>query len=349
LDLLRLAAALAVFGAHGTYERFTTVLHGYIGGFAHDGVVVFFVLSGYVITYSAMQRDKDLATYAVNRAARIYSVAIPAIMMTLALDYATGQVGYQHERLWLYIPFFIMFASDFWFFTENVFSNPPFWSLSYEVWYYVCFGALYFFRGSKRIILLVVVLLLVGIKLWILWPLWLAGSWLYRYQERMRLTVSQARVIFVATIVAFAGLKIMSGDTTINNLVNEALNGFPRETLRYSQYFAGDFLIGAIVVANILAARYADFGGLEHVRKPITAAASYTFSIYLLHYPLLNFFATIYEHDNRSLLGYIGLLGSVFATIVVIGFFTENQKHHLRRGLSLVVARARAVMTGSTA
>ena len=52
----------------------------------HSAVVIFFVLSGYVITYVASERETTLRDYALSRCARIYAVAVPTLLLTIVLD-----------------------------------------------------------------------------------------------------------------------------------------------------------------------------------------------------------------------------------------------------------------------
>jgi peptidoglycan/LPS O-acetylase OafA/YrhL len=57
-----------------------------LGGLGAEAVDVFFVLSGFVIGYATDSRERTPLTYAINRLARIYSVAIPALAATFILD-----------------------------------------------------------------------------------------------------------------------------------------------------------------------------------------------------------------------------------------------------------------------
>lgn len=80
LDAIRFLAALTVFLAHAQAPHRGALQ---LGGFpawrlANDAVVTFFVLSGLVIHYSVDHRDCEIATYIINRLARLWSVVIPA-------------------------------------------------------------------------------------------------------------------------------------------------------------------------------------------------------------------------------------------------------------------------------
>lgn len=91
LDLLRLLAALAVFLGHASFPEFTGHTIRMPDQLPHEAVIVFFVLSGYVISYVAQEREARAGSFFVSRAARIYSVAIPALIITLVVD--LGLIG----------------------------------------------------------------------------------------------------------------------------------------------------------------------------------------------------------------------------------------------------------------
>jgi len=351
LDLLRILAAATVFVSHAALYRTGPNLT--LQSWAHDGVVIFFVLSGYLVTWSAVERDRSLSTYALARAARIYSVALPALAITLGLDYA-GQLmrpepyaHYLYERPLVYFPFFLLFASDLWFLSETAFSNVPFWSLCYEVWYYVLFGVLAFRAGSARLALAALVLLIMGPKLWLLLPLWALGSWLYKLHRGRPLGEAQARFLFAVGVAAFAALKFWRLDDAVDAAFNAAVDGFAARNLRYSQWFLGDYLVGCAIGLAIFAARDANFGWLGGPPKRLLArAASYTFTLYLLHYPLLLFFSIAFGQERGSASGVALLTAATFAAVAAIAPLTEHRKDAFRRAILAVTAPPRRAAPG---
>ena len=102
LDLIRFFAAAMVFVTHASYERFTGgwMREIGLGSFGNDAVVVFFVLSGLVIAYVCHAREKTLRDYALSRAARIYSVVIPCLLLTVILDFAGSRINYAPYAGW---------------------------------------------------------------------------------------------------------------------------------------------------------------------------------------------------------------------------------------------------------
>lgn len=349
LDLLRFVAAMAVFLAHASYARYTALLTEDLGPLGHDAVIVFFVISGYVIAYVSARKEQSFQDYALSRAARIYSVAIPAIVLTIALECARVRLvptlhEYQLHKLWLYVPFWSVFGTDWWFLNENMLSNSPFWSLSYEVWYYVIFGALFYFRGWRRLLYAGIALVTIGPRQWLLFPIWLAGCVLYYRHERWPVRRGTARCLFFGSIVVYALLKGIHGFDAINAAVNQLFAELPQRYLRYSQFFVGDYLIGALVIVNILSARYCQFAFLTSATKPIRLTASFTFSLYLFHMPLLEFYALVLHTNADSLGAYALLLGSVLASVAVLGMLTEWRKATLRRWLEASLLHVRGMI-----
>jgi peptidoglycan/LPS O-acetylase OafA/YrhL len=79
LDAVRFTAAMLVLLYHASVIHKTGTI---ITSLGHEGVVIFFVLSGFVIAYVADTRKQDFRGFMVDRGARIYSVAIfPAFIL----------------------------------------------------------------------------------------------------------------------------------------------------------------------------------------------------------------------------------------------------------------------------
>src|SRR4051812_7064241 len=86
LDAIRLVAALLVFLSHGRFGFFSSG-QNWLPSCGREMVIVFFVLSGFVIAYAHARRPSDWRGYASDRLSRIYSVAFPAIVLTAILDH----------------------------------------------------------------------------------------------------------------------------------------------------------------------------------------------------------------------------------------------------------------------
>jgi peptidoglycan/LPS O-acetylase OafA/YrhL len=83
LDLLRALAAVAVYIFHAQYFAGKAV--PFVGQFGSEAVIVFFVLSGLLISY-ARKKHEDIQDFMVARCARLWSVCLPALALAIISD-----------------------------------------------------------------------------------------------------------------------------------------------------------------------------------------------------------------------------------------------------------------------
>ncbi|KPQ22409.1 MAG: two component transcriptional regulator, LuxR family, partial [Porphyrobacter sp. HL-46] len=74
--------------SHAGYPRFTEGRWLWVRelNFGSDAVIVFFVLSGLVIAHVAQEKPGGIGRFAFDRATRLMSVALPALVLGFALD-----------------------------------------------------------------------------------------------------------------------------------------------------------------------------------------------------------------------------------------------------------------------
>jgi peptidoglycan/LPS O-acetylase OafA/YrhL len=191
LDLVRFSAAVVVCLGHAGGQQFTGGLFWFIGLFAPAAVMIFFVLSGYVIAHVLTGRENSASEYAAARIARLYSVVIPAIVLTffceqiiLANDptfYFSRPRSVPLDDLPLHYLASVTFTNRFWTWSSSMEPtlNNPFWSLSYEGAYYVAAGLMVFTKGWLRIGTLGLLCALAGPAIVAFAPLWFAGFGIY--------------------------------------------------------------------------------------------------------------------------------------------------------------------------
>ena len=156
LDFVRGAAAVGVLVGHAGQLGLLGKGWPLDDTFQHSAVVIFFVLSGLMIQQSASRDGMTLTGFARARAARILPVTLFALafstlmLLCLARFIPLTAISSDHVELspaTVIMP--MLFLSERSGGIEPAF-NPPFWSLCYEVWYYVLFGIWTFLRGWKR-------------------------------------------------------------------------------------------------------------------------------------------------------------------------------------------------------
>lgn len=95
LDALRIFAALAVFLSHLKRDSLSAgnPAIAFMAQFGQEGVALFFVISGVVIAYVAKHRERDLRSYLIARLGRLWSVMLPALILTIVLDTLGGAIA----------------------------------------------------------------------------------------------------------------------------------------------------------------------------------------------------------------------------------------------------------------
>jgi peptidoglycan/LPS O-acetylase OafA/YrhL len=240
LDLIRGLAALAVFTGHlrilcyrdaapSSLDLLGKVTY-FLTGFGHISLIIFFVLSGFLIIKSIHQSDIrnnwNTFNYAQNRFFRLWVVLIPALVFGLALD----KVGLHfwgdslfYSNKWKYffdqdlanklsLDIFIGNA----FFVQKILvptlgSNGALWSLANEFWYYVIFPLLYFAFKKKlalayKLILSAIafgLLYFVGYQIAFNFAIWLMGGLSYIFSIRLNKQFLTNKIAKWCTLIIF--------------------------------------------------------------------------------------------------------------------------------------------------
>jgi peptidoglycan/LPS O-acetylase OafA/YrhL len=290
LDVVRFVAAVLVLLTH--YRQY-----GLVSGAAarwvpmagHEAVIVFFVLSGFVIALATLSKHVSPRDYAVARITRIYSVALPVVLLAFAcaavIEHLFGPglaPSHMLAKAYIYVPLHLLFLGNSWQLSEVPPWLMPYWSLNFEVWYYILFGVLCFLRGWRRVLGAAVVLAVMGYQTWLLLPAWAAGVWLYRWLGRHTMPRAAARVGWLASMVALVACHFLDLESRMQAVVG-SLWPFPPSALSGNDRFLGDYLVCALVVINFACARHAAFGVLERWTALIRRLSFYTFPLYLCH------------------------------------------------------------------
>ena len=195
LDLLRILSAFYVFIFHvgsgeiDTKLIFSTHHFSKILGLnyysAHYFVIVFFVLSGYLITMSASRPNISVKTFITARLGRLYSVLIPALFLSFLVAKILIIGNYYPLDLiknnTLLVQRFILnatFLSQSWSLNATPPLNNPFWSVQYEFMYYLIIASWLLVKNRLKYILILLIILISGLKVMLLFPCWLLGSFL---------------------------------------------------------------------------------------------------------------------------------------------------------------------------
>jgi peptidoglycan/LPS O-acetylase OafA/YrhL len=332
LDALRFGAAFTVLVSHYAAGRYSGGLFWQVMPYGRIAVLVFFVLSGFVIAWVTETREVNLEDYGLSRVARLYSVILPAFIVTAALDQIAMAIdprlygpqwarGPVHTLLGFMLSAVFLGAS--WTLSAQPGSNVPYWSLNYEAWYYVLFAGAAFLQGRSRMTAIAGAALLAGPKILLLFPVWLmgVGAWRWRTVVRPELGAPLA----LAAVAGFITLQALGGRQLFKEL----------GTRWVPPFFSGhDYVVGALVALLIM--------GLANARLPMPGAAiqrlirllaGTSFGLYLLHYPLLNFLGTVIPGPADRTLHRILVFGLTLGGSIALAHLIERQKGILKRTL----------------
>lgn len=328
----------------------------FLTGLGHEAVVVFFVISGFLVGGLSLQRAVlkrfDMASFFINRFARIYTVLFPALIFGALLDYMgytflnnsqiyTDSAQYKTDSLNFVIANSLSFAT----FVGNLFmlqgstvpsfgSNSPLWSLAYEWWYYCvfAFAATLYFSDSRWVrifcisaILMLFALLSHPILLWA--AVWALGvlAWLYWKSSLPKPHPLVSLAIFLGALVLSRRSHSSENVDTDGNHAN----------------IGRDLMLGfgyCLLLASMLTAKMEPrFASLNRT------LANFSYSLYLSHFPALIFIvACLYPVFGRAILqqpsfqtfGYAAAISTALI-LCAFGFYSLTEAHtdRLRRWL----------------
>jgi peptidoglycan/LPS O-acetylase OafA/YrhL len=338
LDLVRFLAACLVYVYHSN-QRWLVEPVLPANHYGHTAVIVFFVLSGYVIAYITATKENDWRTYAASRLSRVYSVAVPAVILTLLLDWAGRHLnpepyGYPFDWIPLRVASSWLMLNEAWFVSVTTFSNVPYWSICYESWYYVGFGVLAFLPRGKALLVIGALILLLGPKVLMLAPIWAMGVYLFRSQRLAAISERTGWWLAGLTYVGIAAYLALDVEALAGAWFKGVVGARWYEQFTFSRFFAGDYLLGLLITLNFAAVRriaHRLAGVMGAIERPVKKVAAYTFTLYLLHQPLFLFWGVVLHVDHKGYGGWALTTLLVGLSVWAIGALTETRRHGLTR------------------
>lgn len=360
ISLLRGLAALQVVAAHVRaqfYPGLSTIADppaGYVvlafaTGFAHQAVVVFFVLSGWLVGGSLMNKldePQALLSYAIDRITRLWIVLVPAFLASLCIGMLVGEVHAGRADLASTSEYSLLTFAGNMFGLQDLAvprygGNFALWSLTYETWYYVLFplGVLMFARpapADKAIgaVAMAVFAWYLNAAILLYFTLWLLGAAFSRVHIGMTRRARWALAIVFATTAVWFRLY------GSNNILTEESY---LQDLLYSLLFL-------MLLCNLQSKIPAASTRVKRLARVGDFFAGFSFTLYVIHVPLI----FLLRHLNVTQLGIgrldpgspsdFGLYMSIVVLIVVLAWLFhlpfEAQTYRARRRLkALLLAR----------
>lgn len=358
LDFVRFAAASMVVLAHFSPFPPDSVAKAALHGRGDQAVAIFFVLSGFVIAYVIDEREKSGVAYAISRLSRLYSVALPALALTLAFDAAGSLLSpstYAHSGIdrpnmgasgYLLS---LLFINEWKVLGPIAFqpgSNLPYWSLSFEATYYLITGLVLFAPRWLGILGGLLTLLAAGPTIAVLYPLWLLGFALFRYRHLV------ARFEFPLALLAISIILILI--IPVLPLARSTpfppglflWNGKPADRLIVADYLSGIGFALQLLAILAITGRRRGKALPSKLERVVRSLGSVTFPLYAIHYPALLFLSAVAPFGSSSAAYRAFVLLGVYASAALLTVAADQLRDRTRSLAAALLQRRAGLAAG---
>ena len=336
ISLLRGLCAIQVAAAHLRAEFFPSLRTlaepslayqglAFFTGFAHQAVLLFFLISGWLVGGSLMAkagRPQALQAYAIDRLSRLWTVLIPTFVLMLLFGVLAGQllpntIDYSPSNSYSLLSFAGNLVGLQTVTMEPFGGNFPLWSLANETWYYLMFPLLLVLvtastpaRRTLAMLSLVAIALTLPYDITLYFLLWMLGA----VGSRVRVVCSH-RVRW-AVLAAFCGLAAYFRLTGFNDGLNA--ESFPQDLL-YS-------LVFLLFLCSMHVKTHSGSLWLARLRSGAGFFAEFSFTLYVFHIPLMRLMQYVglkvwggYRLSPDNWIDY-GIYFSLLGVILVLSF-----------------------------
>lgn len=336
----------------------------FVTGWHAEAVIVFFVLSGFLVGGLACGKVVtgrfNAPDYAVDRVSRLFVAFLPALVLTVVLDYAgsqyfAGSGFWNHTQAMIQSkvnsPPFETLATPATFFCnlgmlQNFYcqpygSNTPLWTISAEFWFYAVFGLVLFALLTRHKALRILgycasaaIFIGLGWKFPPLLGLWLIGLAAAYVPQNPLLRPGVAMAVFIAVLVV---VRVKQDVTDSSELLRTTKN----------------YLVALSFMWLLLSMRTSELKLLTRLGAFNRFLADFSYSLYLIHFPLMLFLlaalhatgnfagiATGYSPANpQGVAVYAGVVASIYICAYLFSLATERQTGKVRRALKAKLTR----------
>lgn len=307
ISLLRGSAALVVVLAHlrsQFYPSFGTVPQppllfkglAFAAGFSYLAVIVFFVLSGWLVGGSFLNKldsDRPFQNYTIDRVSRLWIVLVPTFLVALLAGAAVGMVDPAHVSFSTSEPYSVSAFLGNMIGLQTIVVPPfggnfPLWSLANETWYYVLFPLLVLvFRGrslaarAAAVLAIAAIIQLVNGAIILYFSIWLMGV------AFSRVKIEAGPVLRWTLLFLLVGTAVV---VRVKGVIDVKPEGYPQYLL---------FSLVFVLFLSSMQFKRRPGATLDWLDRTGRFFANFSFTLYVLHVPLI----AVMGHLMLSLFG----------------------------------------------
>jgi peptidoglycan/LPS O-acetylase OafA/YrhL len=351
ITLLRGLAAIQVAAAHLRAEIFPSLRAvpdpslwytalAFATGFAHQAVLVFFLISGWLVGGSLLNKmgqPHAIKSYAIDRVTRLWTVLIPTFVLILLFGVgmdvlSTQTIDYSAANEYSMLSFLGNLFGLQTILVPNFGHNYALWSLANETWYYILFPLCVLLFTARTLagrlssalaIVLMAAFLPYAIVLY--FAIWLLGAAFSRVRVDCITAVRVVLFILLAAVSVYYRLTGANDDMVPGTFVQD--------------------LICSIAFLLFLCSLQFKPKSASRLSKPMAMIgkffSEFSFTLYVLHVPLIGVLRyagktwfgrqQLSPHAVFDLVIYFGMLATLLAGAYLSYLLFESQTYRLRR------------------
>jgi len=330
LEAVRGFAALYVVFFHILPQKIELwgVNIGYLFRFGPEAVIVFFVLSGFVIKFTyEKSKDKSFGYYFIRRFIRLYIPLFLIFIMAYAIKcYSVGTWANPDLKILVGNLFMLqdVISQKPNVIVPSYMGNGVLWSLSYEWWFYMLFFVLVTHVAKEKLNKFVTVLTIIAALSYMVYPfivnrlamyfaIWWTGvhfADIYLKKEEFTFKAIMPQLVLLGSISAILALNLKL-NFEYTKIYTYPLVAYPFVELRHF-IFAIMVLVGAIVWRKL------NWIAFDIFLTPFKFLASCSYVIYISHHYLV-VEATYLNFVNNKIVEY----GLYVIVLVLFSYFIE--------------------------
>ena len=330
LQIFRGFAALMVVVCHlayslRTYQNITNDCLKFVNSFGGYGVDFFFVLSGFIISYSVSQSNSPFKNYITNRILRIYTPFLPFSIFMIFFKTYVGQItNYSILRSLTLFPY-----------GDDVIGLT--WTLSFEMMFYILFGLSFISKRTWNFFI-------AGWATLIIFVNYISPPYMLKYYQSTLIMLSPFNLEF---ILGYLLSVIYIKKISINKIIQFTLIITPlllSICLIYLNIhlFAMDSRLFFALFCFFL--MYYALFNLKSIKKSkfvifLLLIGDASYSIYIIHFPILKLVIEYFPVNNKIIYGAMLLLLFVFVIAVAIIYSWIFEKYVFNKAKKLIFTK----------